>query len=32
VEEGARTAPGYPILAAVIRAGCRAAIRAAEKL
>jgi ubiquinone biosynthesis monooxygenase Coq7 len=32
VEEGAREAPGYPILAAVIRAGCRAAIRTAEKL
>lgn len=32
VAEGAREAPGYPILAAVIRAGCRAAIRLSEKL
>lgn len=31
-EEGARDAPGYPILAAVIRAGCRAAIKISEKL
>ena len=32
VEEGAREAPGYPVLSAVIRAGCRAAIRISEKL
>ena len=32
VAEGARSAPGYPLLAAVIRAGCRAAIRISEKL
>jgi ubiquinone biosynthesis monooxygenase Coq7 len=32
VAAGAREAPGYPILAAVIRAGCRAAIRISEKL
>jgi ubiquinone biosynthesis monooxygenase Coq7 len=32
VEEGAREAPGYPVLAAVIRAGCRAAIKVSEKL
>jgi ubiquinone biosynthesis monooxygenase Coq7 len=32
VEEGAREAPAYAALAAVIRAGCRAAIRAAEKI
>ena len=32
VEEGARDALGYPILAAVIRAGCRAAIKISEKL
>lgn len=32
VAEGARQAPGYPVLAAVIRAGCRAAIRIAEKV
>lgn len=32
VEHGAREAPAYPILAAVIRAGCRLAIRTAEKL
>ena len=30
--EGAREAPAYPLLSAVIRAGCRAAIRIAEKL
>jgi ubiquinone biosynthesis monooxygenase Coq7 len=30
--EGARDAPAYPLLAAVIRAGCRAAIRIAEKV
>jgi ubiquinone biosynthesis monooxygenase Coq7 len=32
VEEGARDAPGYPLLAAVIRAGCRTAIRISEKI
>jgi 3-demethoxyubiquinol 3-hydroxylase len=32
IAEGARQAPGYPVLAAVIRAGCRAAIRIAEKI
>jgi ubiquinone biosynthesis monooxygenase Coq7 len=32
VEEGARTAPAYPLLAALIRAGCRAAIKVSEKL
>ena len=32
VGQGAREAPGYGALTAVIRAGCRAAIRAAEKL
>lgn len=32
IAEGARQAPAYPLLAAVIRAGCRAAIRVAEKL
>lgn len=30
--EGARQAPAYPLLSAVIRAGCRAAIRISEKL
>jgi ubiquinone biosynthesis monooxygenase Coq7 len=30
--EGAREAPGYPVLAAVIRAGCRAAIKISEIL
>lgn len=30
--EGAREAPGYPLLAAAIRAGCRAAIKISEKL
>ena len=32
LEEGAREAPGYPLLAAVIRAGCRTAIKISEKL
>jgi ubiquinone biosynthesis monooxygenase Coq7 len=32
VEEGARDALGYPVLAAVIRAGCRAAIKISERL
>ena len=32
VEEGARDAPGYLLLAAVIRAGCKAAIKISEKL
>ena len=32
IEEGAREAPGYGLLAAVIRTGCRAAIRISEKL
>ena len=32
VDEGAREAPGYGLLSAVIRTGCRAAIRISEKL
>ena len=32
VAEGAHDAPGYPILAGLIRAGCRAAIKISEKL
>lgn len=32
LSEGAQEAPGYPVLAAVIRAGCRAAIKISEKL
>ena len=32
VESGARRAVAYPLLAAVIRAGCRAAIKTAEKI
>jgi ubiquinone biosynthesis monooxygenase Coq7 len=32
VAEGARDAPAYPLLTAVIRAGCRAAIKISEKL
>jgi ubiquinone biosynthesis monooxygenase Coq7 len=32
VAEGAHDAPAYPLLSAVIRAGCRAAIAIAEKL
>ena len=32
VSEGAREAVGYPLLTAVIQAGCRAAIRISEKI
>ena len=32
VAEGAHRAPAYPLLSAVIRAGCRAAIRIAERV
>ena len=32
IEEGAKDAPGYPLLAAAIRAGCRLAIRVSEKV
>jgi ubiquinone biosynthesis monooxygenase Coq7 len=32
VEGGARKAVAYPVLSAVIRAGCKAAIKVAEKL
>lgn len=32
VDGGARQATGYPLLSAVIRAGCKAAIKVAEKL
>jgi ubiquinone biosynthesis monooxygenase Coq7 len=32
VEEGAREAPGYALLAAAIRTGCRAAIKISEKI
>lgn len=32
VEQGARDAPGYGLLSAVIRAGCRAAIKISEKV
>jgi ubiquinone biosynthesis monooxygenase Coq7 len=32
VEQGARQAPGYRLLSAVIGAGCRAAIRISEKI
>jgi ubiquinone biosynthesis monooxygenase Coq7 len=32
IEKGALDAPGYPVLAAVIRAGCRAAIKISEKI
>lgn len=32
VEEGAREAPGYPLLSAVIQAGCRVAIKISEKI
>lgn len=30
--EGAKTAPGYPLLSAVIRAGCKTAIAISEKI
>ncbi len=32
IEAGAREAPGYGLLTAVIRAGCRAAIKTAERI
>jgi len=32
VEQGAREAPGYPVLSAIIKFGCRAAIRISEKI
>jgi len=32
IDEGAKEAPGYPVLAALIRAGCKAAIRISEKV
>lgn len=32
VSEGARDAPAYPLLSAVIKTGCRAAIRLSEKI
>ena len=32
VEQGARDAPGYSVLSAVIKFGCRAAIRISEKI
>jgi len=32
IDEGAREAPGYGLLAAVIRTGCRAAIKISEKI
>ncbi|MBW8880873.1 MAG: demethoxyubiquinone hydroxylase family protein [Asticcacaulis sp.] len=32
VEQGAREAPAYPLLSAIIKAGCRAAIRISEKI
>lgn len=32
IEQGARSAPGYPLLSAVIKLGCRAAIRISEKI
>lgn len=32
IEQGARDAPGYPVLSAIIKFGCRAAIRISEKI
>jgi ubiquinone biosynthesis monooxygenase Coq7 len=32
IDQGAREAPGYPVLSAIIKFGCRAAIRISEKI
>lgn len=32
IEQGAREAPAYPVLSAIIKFGCRAAIRISEKI
>ncbi len=32
VEQGAREAPAYPLLSAIIKAGCKAAIKISEKI
>ena len=32
VDQGAKDAPGYPVLSALIKFGCRAAIRISEKI
>jgi ubiquinone biosynthesis monooxygenase Coq7 len=32
IAHGAEQAPAYPLVSALIRAGCRSAIRAAERL
>lgn len=32
IEQGARDAPGYPVLSMLIKLGCRAAIRISEKI
>jgi ubiquinone biosynthesis monooxygenase Coq7 len=32
IEEGAKEAPGYALLSAVIQAGCKAAIKISEKI
>lgn len=32
IDQGAREAPGYPVLSAIIKLGCRAAIRISEKI
>ncbi len=32
IDQGAREAPGYPVLSALIKIGCRAAIRISEKI
>lgn len=32
IEQGAHEAPGYPLLSAVVKAGCRLAIRISEKI
>jgi ubiquinone biosynthesis monooxygenase Coq7 len=32
IDQGAREAPGYPVLSALIKFGCRAAIRISERI
>jgi 3-demethoxyubiquinol 3-hydroxylase len=32
IDQGARQAPGYPVLSALVKLGCRAAIRISEKI
>ena len=32
IDQGAKDAPGYPVLSALVKFGCRAAIRISEKI